>query len=577
MPEFLYKFYFKLASMRPLGAVDLKIRRFLGVLFNGASTRSDLAMIHRLSENRQLAIDTMMQSSECAYGQLPCIDIIVRMNANEKQLTDVIDALQRQTYPNDKVTLTVIVYKREGMMENTSSPGHFASVRYIESSDTIRSQTQAEVLTGLKAPYLMFLTRPLELTENCLVTVMRHCIASPPTTGLWEISPTLSVRSLYYDSVSLEIPCSELECAVIDRKKFDAIGGFDEQFPISGQGLELSYRISAQGYRMSNVGLSGIVRQPKDDSLSYESTNQPDRQITLALMRMKYGNWFQKMLGVLRLRRPDSWVFREHKTYPGPSRFRGSGFEISMGSSLKHCSNFHEAKPKVSIIIRTFSGRRYWLRESVKSVLNQTYPNIELIVIEDGSTEHKVFIGTISASLRHGQTVKYLTQAKLGKSAAGNLGLANAEGDYLNFLDDDDLLFANHVELLLRQSLLDKNAVGACALAWEVQTLAERGQTYVEEHFEVNKITRQPFSRALLEKHNIWSIQSVLFKRELYEKFGGFETDRMFLEDWDLWFRYTQGTYFAYLPQITSIYRSPADPYERVARVSNPARRSIEP
>lgn len=576
MLEVVYKYYFKLVSIRPFGALDLKIRQFLGRLFNEASTRSDMAMIRLLAQNRQVAIDHLAENSKIASEQLPYIDIIVVANTFESNLQAVLNALGQQSYPNDKITLTVILDEEHIVAEKPALPGHFLQARYIEIAKAKESSTYTTALNDLKAPYFLLMAYPLVLDEHSLVTLMQDCISSPSTTSLWEASPTLTSRTLYYDPVTLEIPCSTLECGIIKRESSDAVGGFDEQFPIFGQGLELGYRMRAYGYRLKNTGQSGLFKLPKNDIQLNRSTDQRIQQITLALMRMKYGNWFQKSLAMLRLKRVGNKAFIEHKKDIKPSRLWRGGYEISMGGESEPRIDTNSDSPKVSIIIRTFTGRGHWLRESVCSVLNQTYPDIELIVVEDGSTEHKEFIEKISASLKQGQSLKYLTQKKKGKSHAGNLGLANAEGLYIGFLDDDDLLFANHVELLLGLSLHDKNAVGACALAWEVQTFTKFGQAYSEVHWEVPGFTRQPFSRAALEKHNIWSIQSVLFERKLYDQYGGFETDRVFLEDWELWLRYTRDSYFAYLPQITSMYRTPANPYERLARVSNPARRAIE-
>ncbi len=576
MLEVLYKYYFKLVSIRPFGTLDLKIRRFLGVLFSEASTRSDLTMIRHLAQNRQAAIDLLVQRPGITPEQLPCIDILVVANTSASDLQAVLNALGQQSYPSDKITLTVILNEEHVVAGKLTLPDYFLNSRYVEITNTNEPSAYTNALKNLKAPYFLLMAHPLVLGEHGLVTLMQGCISSHPATGFWEVNPTLINRTLYYDPVSLEIPCSTLECGVIKRDSFDAVGGFDEQFPISGQGLELGYRLRAHGYRLKNSGQPGLFEQPKNGSQSHKLVDQHTQQNVLTLMRMKYGNWFQKALAVLRLKRFGGKAVSEHIEDIKPSRLQGDEYEISMGSKFEPQGNTLGDSPKVSIIIRTFARRGYWLRESVCSVLNQTYPNIELIVVEDGSTEYRGFIDIVSTNLRQGQSLKYLTQEKKGKSHAGNLGLANAEGLHIGFLDDDDLLFPTHVELLLGLSIQDKNAVGACALAWEVQTFRESGQAYSEEHFEVSRFTRQPFSRAALEKRNIWSIQSILFDRKLYDQYGGFKTDRVFLEDWELWLRYTQGSYLAHLPQITSLYRTPADPYERLARVSNPARRAIE-
>lgn len=523
MLEVFYKIYFKLAAIRPLGAIDLTIRRWFGILFNDAASRSQLKIIRTLAEFRQSAIDQIIRFASISHDQYPCIDIVVAADAQISTVAEVLAGLKQQSYPGNKISLTVLLFESQPADEIPPLPECFLQARYLTVASSNSSTAMTAAVSGHDAPYMLFLTSLLKLEKHSLEEVMSSCISSPTDVGLWEISPTLSTRTGYYDPVSLDISSSGFECVVIRRKSFDAVKGFDEQLPAAEQGRDFSLRLRENGFRLKNIGLTELFKQ-----------------IARSKILPVKGN-----------------------------------HEIPLGSAIESESPDPVDGPKVTIIIRTFSGRDHWLRESVCSVVNQTFANIELIVVEDGSTEHKAFLRAVSASMREGHTLKYLTQKKAGKSQAGNLGLASAEGDYIGFLDDDDLLFANHVELLLKAVLQDSMAVGAYSQAWEVQTSVESGQVYDEEHFEVPEINRQVFSRKALEKHNFLPIQSVLFERSLYEEYGGFETDRVFLEDWELWLRYTQDAGFAYLPHITSIYRTPADPYERIARVSHSSRRSV--
>ena len=600
MKKLLYKYYFKLLSIHPIGAIDLKMRRILGAMFNEASTASDLVTIRHLAKDRQKIVTQKADKPAVTEEQLPCIDIILIVSAPASAWKETIEALKQQSYPGEKLTLTVILLTHYLKDDKAPLPDYFLHASYFETEKANESSAFATVLKNLTAPYFVLVSAPLILKEHSLNTLIQNCMSSPQGTSLWEVSPSLTNRALYYDPVTLEIPCSDLECGVIKRECFNSVGGFDESFPILDKGFELGYRMRAHGYSLRNIGLPGLFTRLAKVESTTKLADLHDSERTLNLMRLKYGSRFQGVFAYSRLywtrgrefskcRKQVELLGFNAKHRPlskfgpalplrniGPSRLWRKGYEISMGGSTIPYFNELTDPPKVSIIIRTYAGRGYWLRESVCSVLNQTYPNIELMVVEDGSNEHEEFLGLIHDSLRAGQTVKYLTQKKLGKSHAGNLGMANAEGRYISFLDDDDLLLANHVELLLRLSLHDKNAVGAYSLAWEVQTSKGSDQVYNEEFFEMPRFTRQPYSRTVLEKQNIWSIQSILFERELYEQYGGFETGRVYLEDWELWLRYTQESYFAYLPQITSMYRTPADPYLRLARVSHPQRRAIE-
>ncbi len=209
-------------------------------------------------------------------------------------------------------------------------------------------------------------------------------------------------------------------------------------------------------------------------------------------------------------------------------------------------------KPLVSILIRT-CGRPKVLKRALESVREQVYSNIEVVVIEDGEN--------ISEQLIRGQfsdlniVYKY-TGNKQGRCIVGNLALESAHGEYLNFLDDDDILLPCHVQVLVEA--LEGTTYGAAyAMAEEQQIKIKDSAKYT---FEVKrKLVRykHPFNRLLLCYMNYIPIQSILFRRELYMQNGGFDVNLDLLEDWDLWLRYAMVAEYLFVPQITSVYYTP--------------------
>jgi glycosyltransferase involved in cell wall biosynthesis len=222
--------------------------------------------------------------------------------------------------------------------------------------------------------------------------------------------------------------------------------------------------------------------------------------------------------------------------------------------------------PLVSIVTRTYSGRDRFLRQAILSVAHQTYPNIEHVIVEDGQETLRSVVDE-TARLT-GLKVRYLPIEKAGRSAAGNAGLAAAQGRWCVFLDDDDLLFADHVEVLV-QALLDApDAVAAYSPALEVFTEypSDSGGPYVEVAHTMLPSLRQPFDVSVLRHHNFMAIQSVLFERRLFQERGGFELDMHALEDWVLWNLYACRNTFVYVPKTTSLFRTPADVDARARR-----------
>lgn len=204
---------------------------------------------------------------------------------------------------------------------------------------------------------------------------------------------------------------------------------------------------------------------------------------------------------------------------------------------------------KVTIIIRT-CNRPHVLRNALESVRRQTYKNIEVVLVEDGENVSEALVKEFSDL-----EIKYCAMnSKCGRTAVGNRALQMASGEYLNFLDDDDILLPDHVALLI-ECLQNGTCQAAYAVAEEHQIVKRKdGDVTVKRKFVRY---RYPFNRLLLFYMNYFPIQSVMFSRKLYEELGGFDENLDELEDWDLWVRYATRTEFTFLDKVTSVYYTP--------------------
>lgn len=226
----------------------------------------------------------------------------------------------------------------------------------------------------------------------------------------------------------------------------------------------------------------------------------------------------------------------------------------TLGSAEKRC-NMEQEQPLVSVLVRT-CNRPQVLRTALESIRRQTYPRIELIIIEDGTNAAEAMLQEAYADLPYTYEA---TGEKKGRCYAGNRAMQLASGKYLNFLDDDDAFLPHHIETLVR--LIEGDAKRAVyAIAEERQILLNR-EDYAASVVKKRMVRyRQPFNRMLLYTMNYIPIQSILFERSLFEALGGFDERLDTLEDWDLWVRYSTVTDFTFLDQITSYYHTP---YER--------------
>ena len=116
--------------------------------------------------------------------------------------------------------------------------------------------------------------------------------------------------------------------------------------------------------------------------------------------------------------------------------------------------------PLVSIVIPVYNGGNY-LKEAVDSALNQTYRNIEILVVNDGSKDDGK---TEAIALSYGDKIRYLKKENGGVASALNMGIRNMKGEYFSWLSHDDLYYSEKIEKEMQavQSLADKTTVVQC-------------------------------------------------------------------------------------------------------------------
>ncbi len=210
------------------------------------------------------------------------------------------------------------------------------------------------------------------------------------------------------------------------------------------------------------------------------------------------------------------------------------------------------SQPLVSVIIRTCQ-RPQLLRIALDSLKAQTYSNIEVVVVEDGAGVSATLLKNEYSNLNY---IYEATGVKIGRARAGNRALELATGTYINFLDDDDAFFPEHVAVLA-EALDGEKRLAAYCVAKECQIIEQKNAAFPYKYKRKTVRYRQEFNRLLLYAFNYIPIQSMMFHRSLYETLGGFDEHLDKLEDWDLWVRYSTKTDFKFVDKVTSYYHVP--------------------
>jgi glycosyltransferase involved in cell wall biosynthesis len=177
-----------------------------------------------------------------------------------------------------------------------------------------------------------------------------------------------------------------------------------------------------------------------------------------------------------------------------------------------------------SVIIPTYN-RSEFIVKTLQSVLLQTYTNFEIIIVDDGSTDKTE--QTLALFLT--EKTKYYKIENGERAAARNFGVGKSKGDYVTFLDSDDLLYSNYLANA-EESLLKYKHCPFFHLAYEIKTT--EGKTLTR----INKL--QSDDLFFITKGNPLSCLGVFIRKDVVENFS-FNEDRELSgsEDWELWLR----------------------------------------
>jgi glycosyltransferase involved in cell wall biosynthesis len=184
----------------------------------------------------------------------------------------------------------------------------------------------------------------------------------------------------------------------------------------------------------------------------------------------------------------------------------------------------HRESPRVSVIIPTYN-RSWCLSEAIDSVLAQTFQDMEVIVVDDGSTDE-----TPALLSRYDDRLRCLRQTNQGVSAARNHGIQAAGGELITFLDSDDLWQSD--KLIRQVDYFDRQPDAL---------ICQTEETWIRRGVRVNPKHRHRKPSGWIFEASLAlclvSPSAVMMRRELLEEMGGFDESLPACEDYDLWLR----------------------------------------
>lgn len=210
-------------------------------------------------------------------------------------------------------------------------------------------------------------------------------------------------------------------------------------------------------------------------------------------------------------------------------------------------------QPKISVIIPSHNYANY-LTEAIESIRDQTYSNWECIIIDDGSTDNTKAL--IAELIKKENRLVYFYQNKSGPTVARNLGVKMSTGDFIQFLDADDLLenkkFEKQVEIFAKNPEIDLVYGSVKYFADGHPEKKYNSMELIECRSWMNPISGNgKFLIESLIRGNIMVISSPLTKKQLFENHGSMDESLFYNEDWELWLRFAMKNSFFHFELIS--------------------------
>ncbi len=523
------------------------------------------------------------------------VDIVVVTYNSSRFLKGLVRGLVLQQYDLSRVRL--IFY------DNASSDASVSMLHDIKDSFERRFR-EIIVLTGEKnigfgnavnaaarrgrEEFIFVLNPDTEPPPTSLGRLMAEALADSPETAAWEARQAPYEHPKTYDPVTLETPWVSCAACLFRRSAFESIGGFDSAIFLYGEDVDISFRLRASGFKLRYVPRAVVIHHAYPDPEKIKPSQFIGSTRSNLYLRTRFGTWRDILKGVrmqigLFLFPSRQCVPRQRRLileglviYAMRFRYFRRPFKRTLNQKFHYWEYtpiregaFHDITagvnatdaPKASVLIRT-TGRRRFLSMALASVANQTWPNVEVVVVEDGeATVREILGGFESLDIEY----KALGEKK-ERCAAGNEAMRMASGEYFVFLDDDDMFYADHIEQLVT-ALMSNHAKMGFSYSFEIPTdYGPDGRSIAEEGDYIARYQR-PYSLAYLLFENFMPNNSVMFHRSLFEECGGFDEEITSVEDWDLWLRFSLKTKkVVHVPKTTALYRYPLHERDQYAK-----------
>lgn len=206
------------------------------------------------------------------------------------------------------------------------------------------------------------------------------------------------------------------------------------------------------------------------------------------------------------------------------------------------------ASPRVTVIVTCYNYAKY-LEGCLLSILNQTYKDYELLIVNDGSTDNS---DEVISRFLNNDKITYINQNNTGQAIATNNGIMRASGELIAFLDADDLWEPTKLEKQV--SLFTRDSIGV--VYSRIRFMNEEGQPLDMKLTGKYYTPRAGYVTGALLFENFVPYSSTIVRKECFNKFGMFNPEYKNGLDWDLWLRISKEFEFDFVDEPLLTYRT---------------------
>lgn len=188
-----------------------------------------------------------------------------------------------------------------------------------------------------------------------------------------------------------------------------------------------------------------------------------------------------------------------------------------------------KSQPLVSIVIPVYNGSNF-LREAIDSALNQTYKNIEIIVVNDGSNDNG---STRDIALSYGSRIRYFEKENGGVSTALNLAINNMKGEYFSWLSHDDVYYPRKIQASVDAVLASDDRTKSVLCNCEFYNV-ENNEVMKKKYYCDNNYLKHGVTALLFAVFGC----TLLIHRSYFEKYGLFDVSKRTTQDYYQWFNF---------------------------------------